>query len=67
MGEGRDFQKCPVFPDQKFFPLREIIILLPERISGKAHPVSFIGREIFNRIDAIGKGRRSFMGRKISD
>ena len=67
MRSGDELQENPILLEDELLLAGEIVIGAPQRISGQSCAIGFIGGEVFDVVDAIGGGGRTFMRAEIAD
>lgn len=67
MWRRAEFQEGAILAQEEPFGLGKGVVFLPQWISGEAGAVRFVFRKVFNIVDAVGEGARSFVWGKVSD
>src|SRR5690606_16534514 len=65
--QGDVLQEDAVLAEDEPFPPGELVILAAQTIFGKARAIGLIGGEALDIVDAVGGGRRPFVGAEIAD
>ena len=60
-------EKDAVFLEDEPFPAGELVVFLAQRIGDKPRAIGFVGGEVLDVVDAIGRRRRPFMRRVVAD
>src|SRR3546814_5791453 len=56
-----------VCPSDLLLLLREAVVLLTQRIGGKARAVGFVGGQALDAVDAVGGGGGALVRREVAD
>src|SRR5262245_39839345 len=67
MWTGAQAQENPILLADEPLLLREFVIRSAERILLQPRAIAFVGGEILDVIERVGRGGRSFMRREIAD